>query len=213
MARLKYVTCNKCRILLLFALVATILTLFQIPDFSNVGVLQTLSRSREAWLQGDVSSNQLTSHVSDSCPVECQTSCVPRNLHYVWFSNEAKPLRFHHLIALLGAVRFFRPRTIYFVHDTLPQGQYWDYFLAKLPSNVDLRMVQRSPPTEVFGRPVRIIEHQSDVARLQSVMKHGGLYVDTDQVLVRSLDPLLCHSTVMGLEGEGYLSNGFILAK
>ena len=40
----------------------------------------------------------------------------------------------------------------------------------------------------------------------------GGLYIDDDLVLLRPIDDLLCHETVMGAEGVGFLSNGFIAA-
>ena len=149
---------------------------------------------------------------ANDCPLECPSSCVPRNLHWVWFNNPSAQLRFHHLTSLLAAVRFFRPRRFFFWHDTVPLGPYWDYFLKKLPPSVQLLMIKRTAPETVFGRKIHVIEHKSDVMRLEAILKYGGLYVDIDQILVRSIDPLICYSTVLGLEGDGYLSNGFILS-
>ena len=47
---------------------------------------------------------------------------------------------------------------------------------------------------------------------VQVLMTFGGIYVDTDMVLLRPIDRLLLQETVMGAEDVGFLSNGFIAA-
>jgi len=44
------------------------------------------------------------------------------------------------------------------------------------------------------------IEHQSDTARLQILLEMGGIYMDDDLVLLKSLDPLRSHQMVLGEE-------------
>lgn len=50
----------------------------------------------------------------------------------------------------------------------------------------------------------------SDVARLFALVKEGGIYMDTDVEVVRSLDPLLCHHAFMGFEGVNYIATNII---
>jgi len=42
----------------------------------------------------------------------------------------------------------------------------------------------------------------SDVARLQVLLEVGGIYVDTDSVILRSLDELRAHRMVLGEESD-----------
>ena len=94
-------------------------------------------------------------------------SVIPRQLHLIWFSDNPKPLRFHQLISFLAALRFFSPKIIYFWHDTLPTGDYWNYFISRIPTTCHLKLQIRRRPKEIFGNPVLIAEHQSDIVRLQ----------------------------------------------
>lgn len=49
----------------------------------------------------------------------------------------------------------------------------------------------------------------TDYARLDIVYNHGGIYLDTDVELIRSLDPLLTEKCFLGIEkGSGYIATG-----
>ena len=105
------------------------------------------------------------SRYSNDC--DSKVECIPRYLHFIWFKDEPTPLRFHHLITLLAAVRFFQPKIIFFWHDTVPTNNYWYHFVATLPQSCQLLMKKRKRPREVFGNPINVVEHQSDILRLQ----------------------------------------------
>ncbi|KAK7486303.1 hypothetical protein BaRGS_00022473, partial [Batillaria attramentaria] len=79
--------------------------------------------------------------------------------------------------------------------DLLPKGLYWDTLLRLVPN---ILHVKRSAPTVIFGHDVKVIEHSSDIARLQAVKTFGGVYTDTDYLLLNSVDDLRHHSVVMG---------------
>lgn len=53
----------------------------------------------------------------------------------------------------------------------------------------------------------------SDVARLQALKTQGGIYLDTDVELLKSLDPFLDHPAFTGFERERYLATGLIGAE
>lgn len=48
----------------------------------------------------------------------------------------------------------------------------------------------------------------SDYARLDILYRHGGIYLDTDVELIRSLDWLLAERAFMGIEYSGYVNTG-----
>lgn len=48
----------------------------------------------------------------------------------------------------------------------------------------------------------------SDYARLKVVFQYGGIYLDTDVELVRSLDPLLEHKCYLATESSGFVNTG-----
>nr|KAG5699115.1 hypothetical protein BaRGS_017798 [Batillaria attramentaria] len=50
--------------------------------------------------------------------------------------------------------------------DLLPKGLYWDTLLRLVPN---ILHVKRTAPTVIFGHDVKVIEHSSDIARLQAV--------------------------------------------
>jgi mannosyltransferase OCH1-like enzyme len=52
----------------------------------------------------------------------------------------------------------------------------------------------------------------SDYARFHILNEHGGIYLDVDVELIRSLDPLLQDKVVLGFEREGQVNPGLICA-
>ena len=145
----------------------------------------------------------------------CSPSVIPKLVHIVWFNQTNRTeLRFHHLMTLLSVTRFIKPRTIIFHGDSMPTGKWWDYFIQK--SNTTSTKVKHSPataPTEIFGHPIKVYEHQTDIVRHEILLKYGGIYTDLDVIFVKSLDSLLCYDMVMGEELKGWLTNGIMLAK
>ena len=56
------------------------------------------------------------------------------------------------------------------------------------------------------------MEHQSDVARLQILLEVGGIYIDDDVYILKSLNELRVHEMVLGEENYDALANSVILA-
>ena len=136
---------------------------------------------------------------------------VPNIVHYVWF-GEYEPLKFHHFLSIRSAYRFIKPEKILFHCDHRPTGKWWDTALHSVPS---LEIVKHKPPTEIFGNEVILAEHKSDIARMEILMKHGGIYLDTDVIVLKSFTPLRRYRYTMGLEyhgNPGRLNNGVIIA-
>ncbi|KAL8584479.1 hypothetical protein ACOMHN_016800 [Nucella lapillus] len=132
---------------------------------------------------------------------------VPRVVHYVWFSGHT--MDWVTFLSVLAAYRFLKPCLILFHADSVPQGLYW----RALPSLVPvLVLVQRSAPVQVFGRPLGAVQHKSDIARLEALKEYGGIYLDGDQVVLKSLDEFRHKEFVMGHENANNLANSLLIS-
>ena len=136
---------------------------------------------------------------------------VPKIVHVTWFYPPDKVnFHFHMFISLLSAYRFLVPEKIMFWCNNAPQGFWWEKAQTNIPV---IQMVHRNAPTSIFGNPVNVPEHQSDIVRLEAVMRYGGIYMDLDMIILKSFDPLRVYDVTMGLESPGFLANGMIIAK
>ena len=135
---------------------------------------------------------------------------VPKIVHFIWFSRGAELFPFHHFMSVLAAHRFIRPERIKIWHNAPLLGFWWNKTMRLVP---EIEVTFKMAPTAIFGRPINLSEHQSDVARLEIMIQYGGIYLDFDAIVVRSLEPLLKHEITLGREKETRVGNGVIIAK
>ncbi|XP_070545486.1 uncharacterized protein [Ptychodera flava] len=133
---------------------------------------------------------------------------VPNIAHYTWFGNHT--FRFDHLVSILSAHKFMKPDRIMFHTDCEPEGDYWEEAKEKLGDA--LQIITRKVPKTVFNNTIAFIQHSSDVARLEILAEHGGIYMDLDVIVLRSLTPLRHYDFVMGRESKIGLNNGIIVS-
>jgi hypothetical protein len=68
-------------------------------------------------------------------------------------------------------------------------------------------------PTTIIGNAVTWPQHQADVVRLHALRRWGGVYLDTDALIVAPLGELLAFPGVtIGAQTNGGICNGIILA-
>ena len=114
-------------------------------------------------------------HTLPNKSVKHSKQVVPKIVHYVWFyPNSRCNVRFYHFMSILSAYRFKQPKEIIIWYDNLPCGKWWKETKARVPI---LNLRQRDPPMEIFGKPIKVPEHRSDVARLDILLKYGGIYL------------------------------------
>lgn len=111
---------------------------------------------------------------------------IPKIIHYFWFSGEEYPEKIK--------------RCIDSWHKYCPDFEIkkWDL------DNYDYK-------TNIFSREA--IEHRawafaSDVARADVVYRYGGIYLDSDVEIVRSLEDLLYHDAFIGFEDNNAVDPG-----
>jgi len=117
---------------------------------------------------------------------------IPNNLHYVHLSNNGRPWKLHHYLSVKSAHVRSNVEKIYIWIDQEPIGEWWE----KTKPLVECIFVEA--PTEIFGIPITQLAHKSDVLRLQILLEHGGIYVDTDTIFVKEFTSLLHNKFVLG---------------
>lgn len=126
---------------------------------------------------------------------------IPNILHYVHLSQGGREWKLHHYLSVKSAAARSEVDKIYMWVDQEPVGRWWD----KTRELVEINVVE--PPTEIFGKPITQQAHKSDVIRLQVLIEHGGIYVDTDTIFVKPFKSLLNNKFVLGQQningGEG----------
>jgi len=112
---------------------------------------------------------------------------VPNIVHFIQF--DMKTLNFVTFICLLSAWYNHKPSKIY-LHTNLKQVLA-DSFYIDVLKNVTgeaLEIHELKKPTHVFGQRLSSTHHSSDIARIQILMKYGGIYLDEDVYVVKNLN-------------------------
>lgn len=112
---------------------------------------------------------------------------IPKIIHYCWFGRNAKPQL---AIECINSWKKYCP----------------DYEIIEWnEGNVDLTscpvFVQKAYAMKKWA-------FVTDYIRLKVVFENGGIYLDTDVELLRSLDCLLDHRVFLGCEGVEYVNTG-----
>ncbi len=136
---------------------------------------------------------------------------IPRQFHFVSFAapsaSGGKPFAYANYLCLWSVIKAHPGATCYFYHNAPIESEWFDRLKPFLT------MVEMKAPTDIFGIPIQRVEHQADIARLRTMIAHGGVYLDTDIFLEKPLDELLQHRYVMGIENGMGLCNGVIMSE
>jgi len=73
-------------------------------------------------------------------------------------------MTFLNYLSLLGVQQHIRPTQIIVHGDALPQGDWWRR-AAKDVANIYFVNVTGRLPTQVYGKPLKLIEHRTDILR------------------------------------------------
>ena len=132
---------------------------------------------------------------------------IPNILHYVIYKKDV--LTFFEFVSFISVIRFVRPCAILIHGDKLPSGIYWRSIIALFPVIIH---VKREPPNEIFGNKITYSEHAGDLMRIEALLMYGGIYLDTDTVIIKSLEALRKYPCTMSKQSSGYISSAFIMA-
>ena len=121
---------------------------------------------------------------------------VENLIHFVYpVWPNVRPLSYLNYISVLLARVVHGPTKIYFWVDKEPDnGGWWD----KIRPLVTVRKIEM-PPT-YHGHPIEYPQIRSDVTRLNILANRGGIYMDTDMLLLKPLYKFMPKKFTMGLE-------------
>ncbi|MBH5317304.1 glycosyl transferase [Paenibacillus sp. GSMTC-2017] len=111
---------------------------------------------------------------------------IPRIIHYCWFGRGEKSKK------IMKCMKSWTKNLNGY------QLMEWN------EDNFDIE----SSPYVKEAYAARKFAFVSDYVRLYALHKYGGIYLDTDVEVIKSLDPLLKHEAFTGFEDEHYLQSG-----
>jgi hypothetical protein len=128
--------------------------------------------------------------INSACPrTKSASLVVPNVIHFIHLDAASFP--FVSFVCVLAAYLNQRPERI-FIHTNVADALAADPYFARLVALLDhtgvltVRSVKR--PTHVYGHPVSSTFHATDLVRLQLAQKEGGIFLDGDSYLVKSVD-------------------------
>ena len=172
---------RKCLLLILFCVVCFILSL----SFLGKARVQNIFH----YLHGPTWDIQL----------ELNNFSVPNKVHYVWYADKDITFTFQQYLSVLSVHKFQKPEGIYFHTNKAPSGEYWEKTL-KIP---EFKVIHRERPKKIFDVEMKKAAFEtsdSDISRVKILIEEGGIYLDTDVWVLKSLDPLRKYDCVMGEE-------------
>lgn len=134
---------------------------------------------------------------------------VPNIVHFIWFGKD-RQMSFVNYVSILSAKKVQKPDTIYLHCDHLPGGEWWKRLQKEIP---ELKIVHREAPKTIHNQTLLHTYHKGDVAKMEILMKYGGIYLDYDVIVLNSMNPLRRYDMTLGKERGPKLIAGMIVAR
>ena len=109
---------------------------------------------------------------------------VPNLVHFIHFDKDK--ISFIGFICILSAHYNHRPNIIFLHTNVNLHGRYFKTLESVIGSR--LKIVHKSKPSHVFGQKLSSVQHSADVARLKILIQYGGIVLDEDVFVVKSLN-------------------------
>jgi hypothetical protein len=151
----------------------------------------------------------MESECRDMTPEMIHSCKVPNVLHYS-LSCPGNFDFFKYLSVKSGHDRM-RPDAIY-VH-IIGECEEIPEYLQRAIDEFKVVLVAARPVEAVFDRPVNGLSHKSDVVRMETLVRFGGVYIDFDVYVLQSLDMFYDDETTSALENDYGLNTGILIAK
>ncbi|PSN31629.1 hypothetical protein C0J52_27549 [Blattella germanica] len=137
---------------------------------------------------------------------------VPNYVHFLFFGKPR--ISYAHAVCVLAAFKNQKPEKIFFHTDNKQfVGPHWEKIRDTL-GNV-LHIVDAKLPTEIFGQEFVFpysVWHAGDVTRIRILMKYGGIFLDNDSYIVKSLDVFRRYEMTIGVTGGDFLGTMVLIA-
>ncbi len=143
--------------------------------------------------------------IGNAVAKEREHTNIPNIIHMMYFTGEtSRPFGYVNYLTIKIAYELQKPDIIYFYYNREPENNpYWER-MKKYVS-----MVQMEPPTEYDGISLSgYPQYWADVVRLQKIYEHGGIYLDTDSMMLKPFHELMKGECVIAGRIEDMLTPG-----
>lgn len=108
-------------------------------------------------------------------------------VHYVRFEDHY--VDFIMYVSIKSVLMNHRPDRIVIHCDCNDlRGKFWDLLAAENKISNVISVSHLDRPKTVFGQQLSSVYHASDIARLAVLLEYGGIFLDNDVYIVKSLD-------------------------
>jgi predicted O-methyltransferase YrrM len=147
-------------------------------------------------------------------------SHIPKIIHLLYF-GETEFYNFHH--RCISSMIMYMPEyeiRIYNAREPPAENQYWQ----DIRNHRRVRIIKMTPPDYYDGFELKHFQYKADVARLELLYEHGGVYLDIDMLIVRPFHEIFESGErsfyiseeregATKTRGSGPLINAFLAAK
>jgi hypothetical protein len=136
---------------------------------------------------------------------------VPNLAHYLWYCRTETDISITQMLSILSVHVTMHADVIYFHSNCTPAGPNW----AMVESLPEFCLCYREPVQCLYGEritKVAAIELQSDLDRLVLLQQYGGMYLDSDILVMKDVKSLRKYQCTLGLVQPQRAANSVILA-
>ena len=144
-------------------------------------------------------------------------SVVPNVVHLI--KTDPRPLTRFLFLNILSILHNLNPSTLYFHVTTPPHGFFWnltrtyDSHRQIVVAEIKAESYRLAGQNEIpIFRSDWADAHSSDIIRMNILKSMGGIYLDTDVLVLRSFNDLMNFDLTMGLQTFTKMCNGVIIA-
>ncbi|KAJ9587787.1 hypothetical protein L9F63_018770 [Diploptera punctata] len=135
---------------------------------------------------------------------------IPNIVHFLFLEDHTN-LSYVDAVCILAAFKNQKPDKIYIhTNSNRLEGPHWEKLETTQGLNIELREV--SFPTDTLRRNITNIWYSRDIIKIYILMEHGGIFLDNDCYLVRSLDCFRKFEMTIGLNDKGLMGTQTIVA-
>lgn len=129
---------------------------------------------------------------------------IPNIIHFIWLRGRLdRPWSYINTCCVRAAHAIQKPDKIILWSDRDAPAEIADI--------VELRPIEKQSLVGVSD--LEYAQYRSDLARLFILQQHGGIYLDTDMLLVQPLDDLRGNEFVAGVESDDAICGAALMAK
>lgn len=141
---------------------------------------------------------------------------VPNIIHFIHYNKTT--LNFVDYVVILAAMRNHKPDKFYF-HSNIPDvnltGKYWDWVRNHTDLWSRIEVAYLEAPAEIFGQELSTgwrLHHGSDIGRIRLLMKYGGIYLDNDVYVIKSLNKYRKYEFVINWDENQFMGTQVLVA-